>query len=134
MARRVIMLLTGISDVRMSISILGLSLSSYLYQLLIKLVKCSLMTQEQHSNSYIYTPFLGDVLLKPLSYYCVSTHVSTAYQYTKGPSRVRLTYVSIRSSYSTIRSSYAEVLHVRFLCVHLNVTYSRISGVSLAYL
>ena len=117
---------------RMSISILGLSLSSYLYQLLIKLVKCSLMTQEQHSNSYIYTPFLGDVLLKPLSYYCVSTHVSTAYQYTKGPSRVRLTYVSIRSSYSTIRSSYAEVL--RFLCVHLNVTYSRISGVSLAYL
>ena len=132
MARRVIMLLTGISDVRMSISILGLSLSSYLYQLLIKLVKCSLMTQEQHSNSYIYTPFLGDVLLKPLSYYCVSTHVSTAYQYTKGPSRVRLTYVSIRSSYSTIRSSYAEVL--RFLCVHLNVTYSRISGVSLAYL
>ena len=95
------MLLTGISDVRMSISILG----SYLYQLLIKLVKCSLMTQEQHSNSYIYTPFLGDVLLKPLSYYCVSTHVSTAYQYTKGPSRVRLTYVSIRSSYSTIRSS-----------------------------
>ena len=58
------------------------------------------MTQEQRSNSYIYTPFLGDVLLKPLSYYCVSTHVSTAYQYTKGPSRVRLTYVSIRSSYS----------------------------------
>ena len=116
------MLLTGISDVRMSISILTRSLiclwslSSYLYQLLIKLVKCSLMTQEQHSNSYIYTPFLGDVLLKPLSYYCVSTHVSTAYQYTKGPLRVRRTYVSIRSSYSTIRSSYAEVLRFFYAC------------------
>ena len=57
----------GISDVHKSISILTRSLiylwslSSYLYQLLIKLIKCSLMTQEQHSNSYIYTPFLGDV-------------------------------------------------------------------------
>ena len=48
----------------------------YMYKLLIKLVKCSLMTQEQHSN--IHTLFLGDVLLGPLSYYCVSTHVSTA--------------------------------------------------------
>ena len=47
-----------------------------MYKLLIKLVKCSLMTQEQHSN--IYTPFLGDVLLRQLSYYCVSTHVSTS--------------------------------------------------------
>ena len=54
--------------------------------------------------------------LKPLSHYCVSTHVSTAYQDTKiDTSRVRRTYVSIRSSYSSIRSSYssyAEVLRL----------------------
>ena len=81
-----------------------------MYKLLIKLVKC--MTQEQHSNNDIYTPFLGDVLLKPLSYYCVSTLVSTAYQYTKGPSRVRRTCVSIRSSY-------AEVLRF-FMCALKN--------------
>ena len=114
MARRVIMLLTGISDVRMSISILTRSLICLCghCRVLIQLVKCSLMTQEQHSNSYIYTPFLGDILLKPLSYYCVSTHVSTAYQYTKGPSRVHRTYVSIRSSYSTIRSSYSSYAKV----------------------
>ena len=64
------MLLTGISDVRMSISILTRSLICLCghCRVLIQ-VKCSLMTQEQHSNSYIYSPFLGDVLLKPLSYY-----------------------------------------------------------------
>ena len=81
-------------------------------ELLIKLVKCSLMTLDEHSNSYISTPFLGDVLHKPMSYYCVSTPVSTAYQYTKGPSRVRRTYVSIRSSYSTISSSYSSYAEV----------------------
>ena len=55
-------------------------------------------------------------LLKPLSHYRASTRVSTAYQDTKGTSRIRRTYVSIRSSYSSIRCSYfsyAEVL--RFL-------------------
>ena len=34
-----------------------------MYKLLIKLVKCSLMTQEQHSNSDISTSFLRNVLL-----------------------------------------------------------------------
>ena len=54
-----------------------------------------------------------------LSHYRVSTHVSTAYQDTKGTSRVRRTYVSIRSSYSSIRSSYSSYAEVlRFLCVH----------------
>ena len=47
---------------------------------------------------------------KPLSHYRVSTHVSTAYQDTKGTSRVRRTYVSTRSSYSSIRSSYSYIV------------------------
>ena len=47
-----------------------------------------------------------------LSHYRVSTHVSTAYQDTKGTSRVRRTYVSIRSSYSSIRSSYSSYAEV----------------------
>ena len=81
-----------------------------MYKLLIKLVKC--MQFDDTRATLKQRPFLGDVLLKPLSYYCVSTRVSTAYQYTKGPSGVRRTYVRIRSSY-------AEVL--RFSCVHLKI-------------
>ena len=75
-----------------------------MYKLLIKLVKCMQFddTKATLKQRYIYTPFLGDVLLKPLSYFCVSTRVSTAYQYTKGPSRVGRTYVSIRSSYAEV--------------------------------
>ena len=58
-----------------------------------------------------------------------STHLSTAYQDTKGTLRVRRTYVSIWSSYSSIRSSYpsyAEVL--RFLCVHLKILSTYMAG------
>ena len=63
-------------------------------------------------------------ILKPLTHYCVSTHVSTAYQDTKGTSRVRRTNVSIRSIYSLIRSSYmyfsyAEMLRF-FMCALKN--------------
>ena len=73
---------------------------------------------------------------KPLSHFRVSTHVSTAYHDTKGTSRVRRTYVSIRSSYSSIPSSYSSYAEVlRFLCVHLIVlSHYRVSThVSTAY-
>ena len=64
-----------------------------------------------------------------LSHYRVSTHVSTAYQDTKGTSRVRRTYVSIRSSYSSIRSSYSSYAEVlRFLCVHLKIRSTYVTG------
>ena len=70
--------------------------------------------------------FMDGHWLTPLSHYRVSTHVSTAYQDTKGTSRVRRTYASIRSSYSSIRSTYAEVL--RFLCVRLKIRSTYVAG------
>ena len=39
----------------------------------------------------------SDFIFKPLSHYRASAHVSTAYQDTKGMSRVHRTYVSICS-------------------------------------
>ena len=51
-------------------------------------------------------------LVQPLSHYCVSTHVSTAYQDT---------YVSIRNSYSSIRSSYSSYANVLCFYVYIKI-------------
>ena len=75
------------------------------------------------------TLFIISSMIIVLSHYRVSTHVSTAYQDTKGTSRVRRTYVSIRSSYSSIRSSYSSYAEVlRFLCVHLKIRSTYVAG------
>ena len=64
-----------------------------------------------------------------LSQYCVSTHVSTAYQDTKGMSRLRSTYVSIRYSYSSIHVYVAHTPRC-YLC-HIFTYQRRIARVSM---
>ena len=57
-------------------------------------VCCPMTTPQPSFVETTCTAVLILGLLKPLSHYCVSTRVSTAYQDTKGTSRVHHTYVS----------------------------------------
>ena len=73
---------------------------------------------------FVQNELHGRHVLIQLSYYCLSTRVSTAYQDSKGTSRVRRTYVNIAHTPNTPRCYGLLFLHQKIVACTWQVRYA----------